>query len=77
MAAKTFLFDISVDAWIRNIEIEADSYEEALQELRLMSLEELIDKGFVKDFDISNIGVEEYGDDEVDEYDDFEYHEDE
>jgi len=64
---KTFTFDFSVDAWIRNVEIDADSYDEALEEFRLMSLEKLIDNGQVKDFSVSNVDVEFDADDEEDD----------
>lgn len=69
---KKFTFDFSVDAWIQGVEIEADDYADALDELRSMSLDELIENGYVKDFDISNIDVDFDTDDfdEEDEEDD-------
>ena len=51
---KTFTFDFAVQAWIKGLEIEAETYEEAEEELLSMSLEKIVDKGFVKDSDISD-----------------------
>ena len=55
---KTFTFDFAVQAWIKGLEIEAETYEEAEEELLSMSLEKIVDKGFVKDSDISDIECE-------------------
>lgn len=55
---KTFTFDFTVQAWVKNLEIEAETYEEAEEELLSMSLEKIVDKGFVKDSDISDIECE-------------------
>lgn len=65
---KKFTFDFSVDAWIDGVEIDADSYDEAVEELRLMTLEKLVDRGHVKDFDVFDIDVE-FDADEEDEDD--------
>lgn len=67
MKEKKFTFDLSVDAWINSIEIEATSYDDALEELHLMSLEKLIEVGYVKDFSLLNIDVEVEEDDDYDE----------
>ena len=61
---KTFTFDFAVQAWIKGLEIEAETYEEAEEELLSMSLEKIVDKGFVKDSDISDIECEIEGDNE-------------
>lgn len=66
---KKFIFDFSVDAWIKGVEIEADTYEEAEEELHRHTLEDLIEKGYVKDSSISNIDCE-VEDDEEDDYED-------
>lgn len=55
---KTFTFNFTVQAWVKNLEIEAETYEEAEEELLSMSLEKIVDKGFVKDSDISDIEYE-------------------
>ena len=61
---KKFTFDLSVDAWINGLEIEAETYDDALESLHLMSLDELIEKGYVKDFDLKNIDYEVEEDEE-------------
>ena len=66
----TFSFDLSVDAWIKGIEIEADSEKEAMDELSSMSLSELVENGFVKDFSLSDIDVSVDEDDEDDDFED-------
>jgi len=70
MKDKEFTFDISVDAWIKNIVIEAETYDDALESLHLMDLKDIIDSGYVKSFDISNIDVEVEDDIEEDDDDD-------
>jgi hypothetical protein len=52
MPKYTVTFDFSLDAWIQNVEIEADDIEEAKEKLNKMSLEELVEEGYVKDFNI-------------------------
>ena len=64
---KTFTFDFAVQAWVKGLEIEAETYEEAEEELLSMSLEKIVDKGFVKDSDISDIECEIEGDDEAED----------
>jgi hypothetical protein len=48
-------FDCSLDAWLFT-EVEADSYEAALEKLKGMTFEELLEEGYIKDFDLKNIG---------------------
>ena len=50
-----FEFDFSVDAWITNLSIEADSLNEALEKLKSYSLEDIILESNVKDFNLSHI----------------------
>lgn len=51
-------FDIDVDAWIKGIEVNADSVEEAKRKLYSMSIEEMLAQdedegnGWVKDFQV-------------------------
>ena len=52
---------------LKNIDVEAESYDEALEDLYLMSLEKLIEIGYVKDFSLVNIEVEVEEDDDEDE----------
>lgn len=50
-----FEFDFSVDAWITNLSIEADSKEEALEKLRSYSLDDIILEANVKNFELKDI----------------------
>ncbi len=63
---KTFTFDINLSCWVQGIEVEADSYEEALEILNSMSADEIVDEGYVKRKDISDIDYD-VEDDEEDE----------
>ena len=66
-----FRFDFSVDAWVRALEIEADSLDEAKEELLKMSIEDLIDEGYVEDFEIDNLDVEyDEEDEDIEDLDD-------
>lgn len=74
MNEKTFTFDFNLSAWISELEIEADSYEEALEKFKMMSFSDIALHGYVKDFGVSEVEVEyeEQDDDELD-YEDDEY----
>lgn len=48
---KTFIFSIGVDSWLK-VSVEANNLEIAKDKLFDMSLEELIENGYVKQFDI-------------------------
>ena len=56
---KKFKFDCNMSAWIIGVEITAESYEEAKKEFDNMTVEDLIDDGYVKDFNITDLDVEE------------------
>lgn len=62
-----YSFDFSLDAWIQCLEIEADSVEEAKEKLCKMSIEDLIENGYVKDFAIKDLDVEEISSDDDEE----------
>ena len=49
------VFDFSLDAWIKGVEIEANSYEEALAKLHQMEFNELMELGYAKDFTIDKV----------------------
>ena len=52
-------FDFNLDAWIQNLEIEADSVEQAKDKLMSMSLEDMIEAGaYMKDFNIDSVDTE-------------------
>lgn len=53
-----YLFDFNLQAWIRFLEIEADSYEEAVNKLLKKDVSELIELGSVQDSDLNDIDVE-------------------
>lgn len=47
-------FDINVEAWLRGIEVEGDDYDDAENNLYRMTLEELLDEGYVRSFEITD-----------------------
>lgn len=49
------VFDFNLSAWIKGVEVEATSYEEALSKLHQMTFDELIETGFSKDFTIDDV----------------------
>jgi len=53
-----FKFDFSVDAWIQDVEIDAANQKEAEEKLGQMSLADLIEEGFIKDFSILKEGFD-------------------
>lgn len=53
-----FVFDFDLDVWLRNVEVEANSLEEAQEKLYSMSIEEMIESGYVKDTYINDLDVE-------------------
>lgn len=56
---KKFKFDFNMSVWIQDVEISAESYEEAKKEFDNMTVEDLIDEGYIKDFSITDLDVEE------------------
>lgn len=56
---KKFKFDFNMSAWIQDVEISAESYEEAKKEFDNMTVEDLIDEGYIKNFSITDLDVEE------------------
>ena len=53
-----YSFEFNLEVWIQDIEIEADSYEEAESKLYKMTLEELIEAGYIHNSDLFDIGAE-------------------
>lgn len=49
------LFDFNLNAWIKGIEIDANSYEDALAKLYGMSFEELVELGYSKEFKLDDV----------------------
>lgn len=63
---KKFVFDFNLSVWVQNVEIEAEDYEEAVEKLGRMSAYDIVDEGYVKNSDITDLDYEEVEDD--DEY---------
>lgn len=53
-----YSFDFNLEAWIQGVEIEADSYEEAESKLYKMTVEELIEAGYIHTSDLDDVDVE-------------------
>lgn len=53
-----FKFDFNLEAWIQGVEIEAESYEEAERKLYKMTVEELIEAGYIHTSDLDDVDVE-------------------
>lgn len=49
------ILDFNLNAWIKGVEVEATSYEDAVTKLHQMTFDELIETGFSKDFTISDV----------------------
>lgn len=52
-------FNFSLDAWVKSLEIEADSLEEAKEKLNEMSIDDIVEHAIVKDFSIKELEVHE------------------
>lgn len=71
-----YKFDLNLSAWVQGIEIEAESEEVARDTLNRMSAEEIIEQGYVNEYDISNVDCESDEDDEIfDDEEDLDYEE--
>ena len=53
-----YSFDFNLQAWMQDVEIEADSYEEAERKLYKMTVEELIEAGYIHTSDLEDVDVE-------------------
>lgn len=49
------ILDFNLNAWIKGVEIEATSYEDAVAKLYQMSFDEILETGFSKDFTIDDV----------------------
>lgn len=52
---KKFAFDFDLDLWLQNVVIEAENEDEAKRILLNMSVNDLLDQGYVKDYDIKQV----------------------
>ena len=65
---NTYKFDFMLSAWVQQVEIEADSYEEAEQLLNEMSVSEIAREGYIKTSEISDVDCECEEEEEDDYY---------
>ena len=49
------ILDFNLNAWIKGVEIEATSYEDAVAKLHQMTVDEILETGFSKDFTIDDV----------------------
>lgn len=49
------VLDFNLSAWIKGVEVDATSHEDAVSKLYQMSFEEILETGFSKDFTISDV----------------------
>lgn len=49
------LFDFNLNAWIKGVEVDADSYEDAVAKLHGMSFDELVELGYSKEFKLDDV----------------------
>ena len=49
------VFDFNLNAWIKGVEVEATSYDEAIAKLHSLTFDEILETGFSKDFSIDDI----------------------
>lgn len=52
-----FVVDLNVNAWLKAIEIEADSKDEVKDILKGMSLEEMLETGYERNLELSDIDI--------------------
>lgn len=52
-----FVVDLNVNAWLKAIEIEASSKDEVKDILKGMSLEEMLETGYERDLELSDIDI--------------------
>ena len=50
-------FNFNLKAWIQDVEIEADSIEEAENKLYRMDVQELIEAGYINTSDLDDVEV--------------------
>lgn len=52
-----FVVDLNVNAWLKAIEIEAGSKDEVKDILKGMSLEEMLETGYERDLELSDVDI--------------------
>lgn len=53
-----FRLDFNLQAWIQGVEIDADSMEEAEDKLYRMTIDELLEEGYIHTSDLSDVDIE-------------------
>lgn len=66
----TFSVDFSINAQIQEAEIEGRSEEDVIDSLQDMTLQELVERGYVVDFSISDVVCNKLEDDWQDSFED-------
>ena len=61
---KTYIFDMNVSIWLKDVEIYANSREEAEEKLNDMRIDDLLEDGIIKDYEITDLDCEEEIDEE-------------
>ena len=61
-----FIFDFNLSVWVQNVEVEADNYEEAVEKLGRMTAYDIVDEGYVKNSDITDLDYEVEDEDDED-----------
>lgn len=51
-------FDFMLNLWLQEVEVEGDSEEECLDNLRRMTAEEILEHAFIKDSDLKDVDGE-------------------
>lgn len=51
-------FDFMLNLWLQEVEVEGDSEEECLDNLRKMTVEEILEHAFIKDSDLKDVDGE-------------------
>jgi len=48
-------FNFNFEAWLDGVEVEADSYDEAVNKLNGMSMEEMLESGYIKQSEVTQV----------------------
>lgn len=55
---KKFKVDFNLSAWVTNLEVEANNSKEAMEKLLNMSIEDILEEGCIKDYEVNDIDSE-------------------
>ena len=65
---KYYTFDFNLSAWISELNILAESEEEAKEIFKDMNLADIIEEGTTKNFEVSDLTITEEEDDDEEEW---------